>query len=128
MRGQARAACLETRMDVFLIAFTIFNAVAGLGGLLRALGLFMPQEQERWKSKRLYQLALGIALSLPVCAVVFTAQAWAAWGVRDHGAGAWILAPLAWLIAMGVIFAVVDFAEDGELDGGRGPKGSTNTR
>lgn len=107
-------------MDVFLIAFTIFNAVAGMGGLLRALALFMPQEQERWKSRRLYQLAVFIALSLPIFALLFTAQAWASWSVQDHRAGGWILGPLAWLVAMGIVFAIVDFTEDGRLDFGRG--------
>ena len=33
-----------------------------------------------------------------------------------------VLVPIAWLIAMGIVFAIVDFAEDGVFDFGRGPK------
>jgi hypothetical protein len=32
------------------------------------------------------------------------------------------MAPLAWLVAMGIVFAVIDVAEDGRFDFGRGVK------
>jgi hypothetical protein len=68
-------------------------------------------------------IAILVAWTLPVLCVAGTAIAWRWLGGDYH---AWsapiILAPVAWLVIWGVLFAIVDFAEDGELDFGRGPR------
>jgi hypothetical protein len=50
-----------------------------------------------------------------------TTAAWALWPRNAHYA-LLALAPIVWLLAMGAVFAAVDFAEDGVFDFGRGPK------
>jgi dipeptide/tripeptide permease len=111
-------------MEVFVQAFSAFNAFAGLAGLIRALRMWSPTQREAWKSTTLYYFAIAIAASLPLVALCFTMLAWQALGAGDTGAaGPLILAPLLWLIAMGVIFATIDFAEDGRIDFGKGSNG-----
>lgn len=111
-------------MEIFLSAFTAFNVVAGLVALIRGLRLWSPTARDAWRSTRLYYLAIWIACSLPIVALVCTLQAWRAWGAGEASAGPTMVAPLAWLVAMGIVFAVIDIAEDGQLDFGKGPRKS----
>lgn len=108
-------------MDVFLIAFTGFNAVAGVAGMWRGVRLWSPSARQAWASKRLYILAVVISCMLPIIAGAFTILAWDSYVTGNVGhAAPFILAPLLWLIAMGLLFALIDFAEDGRFDFGRG--------
>ena len=109
-------------MNVFLIAFSVFNAFLAYAALRRAMKLMAPEGRDWWQSKRLYAIACFAAWSLPVACVVATGVAWVTQrqGVA-HWAAPTILAPLGLLLLMGVIFAIVDVSEDGVLDFGRGP-------
>jgi hypothetical protein len=114
-------------MIVFLAAFTVFNAFLGLVAVRRAGKLTTAEGRAWWQSQRLYAIACFAAWSLPVICVLATVGAWLLHGdSAGHWAAPTILAPVGWLLAMGAFFAVVDVAEDGVMDFGRGPrKGST---
>lgn len=105
-------------MIVFLAAFTVFNAVLALAALQRAIRL----GAATWTgSPRLRAIALFTAWTLPFLCVGSTAAGWLKAGAEPHWAAPAVLAPLGWLIVMGLFFAIVDFAEDGVFDFGRGP-------
>jgi hypothetical protein len=104
-------------MDIFLWCLTGFNLVAGAAALVRGLRLWSPTAREAWQSTRLYYLAIWIACSMPVVAGAFTVLAW--WAPTAAAAAPLILAPIAWLMVMGLIFAVIDFAEDGRFNLGQ---------
>ena len=97
-------------MIVFLAAFTVFNAVLALAALQRAIRL----GAATWTgSPRLRAIALFTAWTLPFLCVGSTAAGWLKAGAEPHWAAPAVLAPLGWLIVMGLFFAIVDFAEDG---------------
>ncbi len=110
-------------MTVFLAAFTAFNLFLAYAAVRRAGKLMTADGQAWWQSKRLYAIAVFAAWTLPFACVGATAYAWALHrqGV-EHWAGPAILAPLGWLLLLGVFFAIVDVSEDGVLDFGRGPR------
>jgi hypothetical protein len=60
-------------------------------------------------------------LDLSAAALGATIMAWAHFHAGRADGALWVLSPLAWLIFLGVVFAVVDVAEDGRLDFGRAP-------
>jgi hypothetical protein len=103
---------------VFLAGFTLFNACLGLAAAAQARALSTPEGKAWWKSRRLYAIASFAAWTLPLVSI---GAIGAAWLLPAELAAAAVLAPLAWLIGLGALFAVVDFAEDGMLDFGRGP-------
>lgn len=109
-------------MDIFLWAFTAFNSLAGIFALLRGFALSARAERAQWVSKRLYGLALFIAATLPLIAVGCSVAAWQAHANGSAMAGPLILGPLIWLVAIGVVFAAIDFAEDGRFDFGKGDR------
>ena len=109
-------------MLVFLFAFSAFNVILGYAALRRAQKLAAPEGRAWWASKRLYRIAIFAAWTLPFVCVAATGAAWALNDAAAHWAAPAILAPVGWLLLMGVFFAVVDFAEDGVLDFGHGPK------
>lgn len=110
-------------MTVFLVAFTAFNAFLAYAALRRAGKLMTAEGRDWWQSKRLYAIAVFAAWTLPLACV--GASVWA-WMLHSQGVEHWaaptILAPLGWLVLMGVFFAIVDVSEDGVMDFGRGPK------
>jgi hypothetical protein len=110
-------------MTVFLAAFTGFNVFLAYAAVRRAGKLMTADGRAWWQSKRLYAIACFAAWSLPVICVLATAEAWTLHrqGV-EHWAAPAVLAPVGWLVLMGIFFAIVDVAEDGVLDFGRGPK------
>jgi hypothetical protein len=105
---------------VFLIVFSIFNLVAAAGAVGAGLRLTSEEGRKGWASRRLYRIALVLAWGLAMLAVAATGLAWALSPAAPHFALI-ILAPIGWLLAMGLVFAIVDFAEDGVFDFGRGP-------
>jgi hypothetical protein len=109
-------------MNAFLIAFSLFDLLLGYAALRRALKLHTPEGRAWWASQRLYAVARFAAWTLPAMCIAAVAFAWSLSAQAPHLAVAMVLAPVAWLLVMGVFFAVVDIAEDGVLDFGRGPK------
>jgi hypothetical protein len=106
-------------MIVLLTAFTLFHLVAGTASLGMAVRLLTDEERARWRSKRGLLIAESISWVYPALGLIFAGLAWADYAAGRHEAVPIILAPLAWLIAMGVVFAIVDFAEDGILGNAR---------
>jgi len=109
-------------MIVFLTAFSAFNLSLAYAGLRRALRLGTPEGRAWWASGRLHAIAMFAAWTLPGVCGIATGAAWRLAFSASHWAAPAILAPIAWLLAMGLFFAIVDVAEDGVLDFGRGPK------
>jgi sterol desaturase/sphingolipid hydroxylase (fatty acid hydroxylase superfamily) len=71
---------------------------------------------KKWASQRLFLIARAGSWGLGLIALWATAAGWA----FSPGLAPLVLAPIVWLLAMGIVFAVVDFAEDGVFDFGRG--------
>ena len=107
-------------MFVFVTIFSLFNICASLAGAGAGVRLLGAENRAAWASKRLYVIALVMAWGMAGVGAASAPLAflWPA----DPRLALFALAPLIWLLAMGVVFAVVDFAEDGVLDFGRGPK------
>lgn len=81
------------------------------------------EERVRWVSSRLRAIVQAAVLVLPLLCLGGTALAWKLEGEAAQGLAApAILLPIAWLILMGLFFAIVDFAEDGVFDLGRGAR------
>jgi hypothetical protein len=55
-----------------------------------------------------------------VAALAGTVIGWSQYHAGRAEGALIVLGPLAWLILLGIVFAVVDVAEDGKLDFGRG--------
>jgi hypothetical protein len=104
------------------VLFSAFNLCAGTAALQQAMRMQDGEESVRWASRRLRAIAQIGVVVLPLLCLAGTALAWKLEGTAAHGLAApVILLPIAWLIVMGVFFAIVDFAEDGVFDFGRGP-------
>ncbi|MGE0828553.1 MAG: hypothetical protein AB7O04_04280 [Hyphomonadaceae bacterium] len=108
-------------MFVLLVAFTLFNIAAAAACVTHGVRLFRKEARAAWASKRLLFIAAFLSWTFPLAAA---AAVWAGW--THHAAGradaaVIILLPIGWLILLGLVFAIVDFAEDGRLDFGRGP-------
>jgi hypothetical protein len=106
-------------MTILLWAFTAFNLFAGLAGFAQGVRLMGAQERARWRSKRLLMLAAFVSWSIAPAAIAATGTAWMRYGEGRHDAVPIILAPIAWLMVLGLVFAIVDFAEDGILGNAR---------
>lgn len=105
-------------MQLFLTIFTLFNLAAAGAAFRVVSSLAQLGADKQWASKRLFLIARVGCWGLLTIALWASAAAWA---FNPDGAPL-ILAPIVWLLAMGAVFAVVDFAEDGVFDFGRGPK------
>ena len=106
-------------MIVLLWALTFINACAALGSIGLALRLMKKEERAYWRSKTLLLLADAFAWVLPLAAIAGTAMAWLDM-INGHPAGALLaFIPIGWLVLMGIVFAVVDYAEDGILGNAR---------
>lgn len=106
-------------MLVLLWAFSAFNAVAAAASLGTAVRLMTRYERGRWRSKRLLTVAAILAWTFPAAAFAGVATAWSHFNAGQPDAIPIILAPIGWLIAMGLVFAILDFAEDGILGNAR---------
>lgn len=106
-------------MVVILWAFTLFHLVVGLASLGLAIRLLTPRERSHWRSQSALLVAEFLCWIYPIAAIVAVKSAWAANAVGHPLALAMLIAPILWLMFMGLMFAIVDFAEDGVLGNAR---------
>jgi hypothetical protein len=106
-------------MTIILWAFTAFHVCVGLASLALAIRLLTPGERAQWRSQIALLAAELLCWIYPVAALASVKSAWDAYAGDHHLAMPILLAPLAWLLFMGAIFAVVDFLEDGVLGNAR---------
>jgi len=106
-------------MIVLLMAMTLFHLVAGIASLGLAVRLLSPVERAHWRSKRLLFLAELMCWVYPVAAFACASFAWSSYQAGQPDFAPIVLAPLLWLIFMGLVFAIVDYAEDGVLGNAR---------
>jgi len=106
-------------MVVILWAFTLFHAVVGLASLSMAIRLLGAEERTLWRSRSALLVAEFLCWIYPIVAVVAVKSAWNAFAAGHHLAVPLLLSPILWLIFMGLLFAIVDFAEDGILGNAR---------
>ncbi|MDX2275371.1 MAG: hypothetical protein NW206_07950 [Hyphomonadaceae bacterium] len=102
-------------MFELMAAFTLFHLVAGIASLGLALRLLRPTERAHWRSKRALLVAEALCWVYPALAFGCAAMAWRIFSAGGHHALPLLLAPIGWLLLMGAVFAIVDFAEDGVL-------------
>lgn len=106
-------------MTVILWAFTLFHLVVGVASLAAALRLLTPQERAHWRSRIALLVAEFLCWIYPIAAYVSVKSAWAANAANHPFTMLMLLAPIVWLVLMGIMFAIVDFAEDGVLGNAR---------
>ena len=106
-------------MTVILWAFSLFHAFVGAAALLAAVRMLTPQERGLWRSPAALLIAELLCWIYPIVAFVSVKSAWAAYGAAHPFAVPIILAPIAWLLVMGLIYAVADFADDGIIGNAR---------
>lgn len=101
-------------MTWFLAALSLFHLVVAAGALARGVRISTAEGRAAWRSQRLRTIAWAVCWSFPLVALGCVATAWRLNASADpHLAGPLVLAPIAWLFAMGFVFAVVDIWEDG---------------
>ncbi len=106
-------------MIVILWAFTLFHLAVGLASLGLALRLLTPVERSHWRSRSALLVAEFLCWIYPIAAFVAVKSAWAAHAAGQHYAIPMLISPILWLVLMGLLFAIVDFAEDGVLGNAR---------
>lgn len=104
-----------------MTAFTVFHFLAGTASVALAVRFLTPGERAHWRSKRGLLVAEIMCWVYPALAIALGIQAWRAYEAGAHHAFPLLLGPIAWLLVMGIIFAIVDFAEDGILGNTRDP-------
>lgn len=108
-------------MIVLLWALTLFNAAAAMGGFTLALRLMTKEERAHWRSRTLLRIADAFAWILPLAAIAGTSLAWMDVNAGRPAGALLAFIPVGWLLLMGLVFAVVDYAEDGILGNAREP-------
>ena len=106
-------------MGIILSAFTLFHLAAGVGGLGAGLRLLSREERAHWRSKAALLVAQLLCWVYPVLAFACASAAWRAFAAGEPYALPTMLAPILWLLVMGLVFAIVDFAEDGIIGNAR---------
>jgi hypothetical protein len=105
-------------MVIILSAFTLFHLAVGVASLGMAVRLLTPEERAHWRSKPALLVAELLCWVYPVIAFVAASSAWRAGAGAPH-ALPFMLTPILWLVVMGLVFAIVDFVEDGVLGNAR---------
>lgn len=103
-----------------LVAFSLFNLFVAAACLGHGARMLKAEERAVWRSRPLLIIALLLSWTYPVAALVGVYFGWAHYNSGLMDAVPIVLAPLGWIILLGIIFAIVDFAEDGRFDFGRG--------
>jgi len=106
-------------MIVILWAFTAFHVVVACASLSLAVRLLSAEERAHWRSHAARMVAEAMCWVYPAAAFFAVRAAWMAYGEGHHLAMPLLLAPIGWLLLMGLIFAIVDYAEDGVLGNAR---------
>jgi hypothetical protein len=106
-------------MTIILAALTLFHVAVGLGTLEAGLRLLTTEERAHWRSKAALLVAQLLCWAYPLLAVVCASWAWRVFGAGQAHALPLMLAPVLWLLVMGLVFALVDFAEDGIIGNAR---------
>jgi len=106
-------------MNVILWAFTLFHVAVGFASLGMAIRMLTPVERAHWDSKLALLVAELLCWIYPIAAFVAVKSAWSAHAAGHPMALAMLIAPILWLVMMGLVFAIVDFAEDGVLGNAR---------
>jgi hypothetical protein len=106
-------------MIVILWSFTAFHICVGVASLGLAVRMLTPEEREHWRSRAALLIAELLCWIYPITAFVAVKSAWSAFAADHHLAMPFLIAPILWLVFMGVLFALVDFAEDGVLGNAR---------
>ena len=113
------SAVLESAMIVILAAFSLFHLIAGTASLGMAVRLLAPEERAHWRSNPNLVVAELTCWLYPVIAFVCGIFAWRAFSAGQHHGLALLSAPFLWFLVMGIVFALVDYAEDGILGNAR---------
>lgn len=106
-------------MTIILWAFTLFHVVVGLASLGLAFRLLMPGERGMWRNPVALLAAEFMCWIYPIIAIVSAKSAWQAAALGQHHALPMLLAPIGWLLVMGLVFALADFADDGVIGNAR---------
>lgn len=106
-------------MFVLLIAFTLVHAAVGTASLSLGVRLLTEEEEAHWRSAKALFVARLLCWIYPVIAFVFASLSWRAFEAAEPHALVLLIAPFLWFVLMGIVFAVVDFAEDGILGNAR---------
>lgn len=106
-------------MTIILAAFTLFHLGAGLGALSAGMRLLSPEERSHWREKSPLLVAQALCFVYPALALLCASASWRAHAVGAAHALPLMLAPIAWLLVMGLVFAIADFAEDGIIGNAR---------
>ncbi len=106
-------------MTTILAAFTLFHLAAGLGAVGVGLRLVSAGERTLWRSKAALLVAQLLCWTYPVLAFAGASGAWRIFRAEGAYVLPLMLAPLLWLLVMGLVFALVDFAEDGVIGNAR---------
>lgn len=108
------------RMIVILSAFSLFHLVVSVAAIAAAVRMLTPGERALWRAPAALLAAELLVWVYPVIAFVSVQSAWRAFDAGAHTAMPLILAPIGWLIVMGVAYAIADFADDGVIGNARG--------
>ena len=106
-------------MLVILAMFTLFHLVVSAACLGMGVRLFTAEERAHWRSVAALRVAQVLCAGYPLAALAGTLFAWRAYAAGAHTGVPIMLAPILWLALMGLVFAIVDFAEDGILGNAR---------
>ncbi|MFT3726989.1 MAG: hypothetical protein QM759_04105 [Terricaulis sp.] len=106
-------------MLVILAMFTLFHLVVSTACLGMGVRLFTEEERAHWRSMAALRVAQVLCAGYPLAALAGAAFAWRAYAANAHTSVPIMLGPILWLVVMGVVFAIVDFAEDGILGNAR---------
>jgi len=106
-------------MLLILWAFTLFHVAVGLASLAAAVRLLTPGERALWRSPLALLVAELLCWVYPIAAFIGVRSAWAADAAGHPLALAMLFAPILWLVLMGLMFAIVDFLDDGVIGNAR---------
>src|SRR5262245_56920506 len=106
-------------MFVILLAFSLFHLYLSMACLAVAVRLLTAEERVLWRSKVALLVAELMCWIYPIAAFIGARAAWDACEQARHNAIPMVIAPVLWLLVMGLVFAIVDFAEDGILGNAR---------
>ena len=106
-------------MIVILWAFTLFHIAVSAACLMLAVRLLTPAERSLWQSPVALLIAEFLCWIYPIASIVAIKSAWAAYATGHHHAVPMLLAPIFWLVIMGAVYAIADFADDGIIGNAR---------